>query len=77
MSLPSVPVRPAGCDRVSPGSALPDATADFVEAAGRLAAAAVTRGDRAEARRLLEGALRAMDDSGTDAPVLRVVGRRS
>ncbi len=46
---------------VSPGSPLPDATADFVEAAGLLAAAAMERGDRAEARRLLEGALRAVE----------------
>jgi hypothetical protein len=54
-------------------SPLPDATADFIEAAGRLAAAAVARGDRAEARRLLEGALRAVEAPG-GAPALRVVG---
>jgi hypothetical protein len=52
------------------GSPLPDATADFVEAAARLAAA-VARGDRAEARRMLEGALQAVDP--VEAPALRVV----
>jgi hypothetical protein len=61
------PVRPAARDP------LPDATAEFVEGAGRLAAAAVARGDRAEAQRLLEGALAAVNEGGYEArPVLRI-----
>jgi len=46
---------------VDAGSALPDATAAFIEAAGRLAAQAVARGELATARRLLDAALRALD----------------
>ncbi|ABC81661.1 hypothetical protein [Anaeromyxobacter dehalogenans] len=43
---------------------LPDPLPDFIVAAGQLAAAAVARGDRGEARRLLEAALRAVKDAG-------------
>ncbi len=50
---------------------MPDPVATFVEAAGRLAAAAVMQGRRAEARRLVESALRALD-AGEAAPVLKV-----
>lgn len=57
---------------VLPGTALPDATAAFVEASARLAAAAVARGDRAEACRLLEGALRAVE-AAVPSVRLRVV----
>jgi hypothetical protein len=56
---------------VSRGSPLPDATADFVEAAGRLAAAALQRGDDRSARRLLEDALRVLDAGAPQ--VLRIV----
>jgi hypothetical protein len=45
----------------SRGSPLPDATAAYVAAAGQLAAAAVARGDRGVARRVLEDALRAVE----------------
>jgi len=55
---------------VSPGSPLPDATADFIEAAGRLAAAAAARGDRTEARRLLAAALRAVEEAGRTGAML-------
>lgn len=65
--------RSAGERLPSATGALPEAVSAFVLAAGRLAAAAVDRGDRAEARRLLETALMAVD-AGASAPVLRVVG---
>lgn len=58
----------------SRGSPLPDATAEFVEAAGRLAAAAVERGDRAEARRVLEDALRILEAQARCAPVRLIRG---
>ena len=58
---------------VSLGSSLPDATADYILAAAKLAAAAVERGDRAEARRLLESALAAIESMTAATPVLRVV----
>jgi hypothetical protein len=68
------PVAP-GFARERPGAAtLPDPLPEFVEAAGRLAAAAVARGERAEARRLLEGALRALETAGTGTQLLRIVG---
>ena len=52
---------------------LPDALAAFVEASGRLAAAAVASGDRAGARRALENALRSLDVGANVAPALRIV----
>jgi hypothetical protein len=54
---------------------LPDPLPDFIEAAARLASAAVAKGERAEARRLLGAALRAVEDVGTDAQVLSIVRR--
>jgi hypothetical protein len=52
---------------------LPDVLAAYVQAAGQLAAAAVERGDRAEARRALEGALRALELGADGAPALRAI----
>jgi hypothetical protein len=48
---------------------LPSADVAYVEAAARLAAAALARGDRGEARRILEDALRVV----AARPPLRVV----
>jgi len=58
-----------GAAVTTPVTPLPDALATFVQAAGQLAAAAVKRGDRAAARRVLEDALQALDA----APALSVI----
>lgn len=52
---------------------LPDPLPDFIVAAAQLAAAAVARGDRNEARRLLEAALQAVEKGTDGAQVLRIV----
>ncbi len=60
---------PAPAVRAPSSPGLPSAEVAFIEAAGRLAAAAVARGDHGEARRILEDALRVVDAR----PPLRVV----
>jgi hypothetical protein len=60
---------PAPAVRAPSSAGLPSAEVAFIEAAARLAAAALARGDRAEARRILQDALRVVDAR----PPLRVV----